>query len=365
MTQRFDSTMYATRLGRAAELGRERNLSGFIIGPGAELAYFLGSWASTHERFSALVIPAQGAPCLIAPKADLADFRPDLLAELGVTVRGWADGDDPHALVDLPTPGPIGLGASLTTAHVLALQVRYANRPMILATEALKELIMRKDQAELAQLRAAATAIDAVHARVPGLLRAGRTEADVAEDLRVLILREHHAVDFIIVGSGPHGANPHHCFSDRELHAGEMVVVDIGGTYGAGYHSDCTRTYLVGGSGEEPEMYRVLREAQEAACAAVRPGVTAAQIDDVARRIIAEAGYGKEFFHRTGHGIGLSTHEEPFLMAGNDLVLEEGMAFSIEPGIYLEGEYGARIEDIVVVTTEGCERLNTQPRHLR
>lgn len=364
-TTRFDPAVYATRLRRAAEICRERNLAGVIIGTGAEMAYFLGSWASTHERFSALVIPAQGAPALIAPKADIADFHPDLLAELGIAAHGWADGENPYALVDLPHPGALGLGESLTAAHVLALQERFPGAPMTLAATALRELVMSKSAAEVEQLRAAAQAIDAVHARVPGLLRPGRTEAEVAADLHELILREHTAVDFIIVGSGPHGANPHHSFSDRMLRAGEMVVVDIGGTYGVGYHSDCTRTYVVGGPGAEPEMYRVLREAQEAACRAVRPGITAAEIDAAAREIIAAAGYGEQFFHRTGHGIGLSTHEEPFIMAGNDLVLKEGMAFSVEPGIYLEGEYGARIEDIVVVTTEGCERLNTQPRHLR
>ncbi|WP_055122033.1 M24 family metallopeptidase [Corynebacterium oculi] len=363
--QRFDSSVYAARLRRAAEICREQNLAGAVIGTGAEMAYFVGAWASTHERFSALVIPAQGAPALIAPKADIADFHPEALTELGVTARGWADGEDPYALVSLPGGGTIGLGESLTSAHILALQARFPGSPMVLAATALRSLVMSKDAAEIAQLRDAAQAIDAVHARVPGLLRAGRTEAEVAADLRELILREHDSVDFIIVGSGPHGANPHHSFSDRVLRAGEMVVVDIGGTYGVGYHSDCTRTYIVDGPGEEPEMYRVLREAQEAACRAVRPGVTAAQVDEAARAIIEAAGYGAEFFHRTGHGIGLSTHEEPFIMAGNDLVIEEGMAFSVEPGIYLECDCGARIEDIVVVTAQGCERLNTQPRELR
>ncbi|WPF67183.1 MULTISPECIES: Xaa-Pro peptidase family protein [unclassified Corynebacterium] len=364
-TERFDSTVYAARLRRAAEICAQQDLAGVIIGTGAEMAYFLGSWASTHERFSALVIPAQGAPALIAPKADIADFHPDLLTELGITARGWADGENPYALVSLPQEGTIGLGESLTTAHILAVQERFPSSPMILAASALRGLVMSKDAAEVEQLRAAAQAIDAVHARVPDLLRPGRTEAEVAADLRELILREHTTVDFIIVGSGPHGANPHHSYSDRVLRAGEMVVIDIGGTYGVGYHSDCTRTYIVGGPGEEPEMYRVLRQAQEAACRAVRPGVTAAQIDAAAREVIEAAGYGEQFFHRTGHGIGLSIHEEPFIMAGNDLVIEEGMAFSVEPGIYLDGECGARIEDIVVVTSEGCERLNTQPRTLR
>ncbi|MDP9851040.1 M24 family metallopeptidase [Corynebacterium lowii] len=364
MSERFDSTVYAERLSRAAALCREQGLSGLVIGTGAEMAYLIGAGPSTHERFSALVVPASGTPHVIAPKSDVADFQPALLAELRVTVLPWSDGTDAHGLVELPSPGAIGLGDSLTSAHILALQERFDN-PMVLAATALKELFMRKDPAEITQLRAAAQAIDAVHARVPALLAPGRTEAEVAEDLRALILAEHEAVDFIIVGSGPHGANPHHSYSPRVLERGEMVVVDIGGTYGVGYHSDCTRTYIVGGPTEEPAMYEVLRRAQEAACAAVRPGVTAEQIDATARAIIEEAGYGEAFFHRTGHGIGLSTHEEPFIMAGNDLVLEEGMAFSVEPGIYLDGQCGARIEDIVVVTATGCERLNNQPRTLQ
>ena len=253
---------------------------------------------------------------------------------------------------------------------MLALQELFAPRETKVAALALAELFTRKDAAEIEQLRAAGRAIDAVHAKVPELLRAGRTEAEVAADIDKLILERHGVVDFVIVGSGPNGANPHHDFSDRVLEDGDMVVVDIGGTYGVGYHSDCTRTYVVGGDPatlpeEARSMYAVLAEAQEAAVAAVRPGVTAASIDDVARSRITEAGYGEAYFHRTGHGIGLSTHEEPFIMAGNDLVLEPGMAFSVEPGIYLRGRFGARIEDIVVVTEDGCERLNEGPRELR
>ncbi|MCH6196113.1 Xaa-Pro peptidase family protein [Corynebacterium mastitidis] len=362
---RFPASVYAARLSRAAALCQSKGLGGFVIGTGPEMAYLVDSWTETHERFTGLVVPAEGAPALVVPRSDVADFDPDFLGELGVEVRPWADGADPYLLAELPGEGPVGLGASLTTAHVLALQSRCAPRATTLATTRLRELFMLKDAHEVAQLRAAARAIDAVHEQVPGLLAEGRTEAEVAADLRALILREHREVDFIIVGSGPHGANPHHSFSERRLRAGEIVVVDIGGTYGVGYHSDCTRTYVVGGPAEEPEWYRALRLAQEAACAAVRPGTTAAQIDAAAREIVSEAGYGPEFFHRTGHGIGLSLHEEPFIMEGNDLVLEEGMAFSVEPGIYLEDRHGGRIEDIVVVTAEGCERLNNQPRQLR
>lgn len=378
MTELFASDVYARRLDTAAQLCQAKGLAGLIIGTGAELAYLTGSWLESHERLTALIVPAQGRALLIAPETDIADLSASAVPDLPIDVHGWADGDDAHqlAVAHLATggtvTGQVGLGESLTTNHVLRIQERLAqvgDPQTILAATALKELFMRKDADEVEQLRRAGAAIDAVHAQVPGLLRPGRTEAEVAADIEKLILADHDVVDFIIVGSGPNGANPHHSFSERTLNPGELVVVDIGGTYGVGYHSDCTRTYVVGGDADALDekaraMYDVLFSAQAAAVKAVRPGVTAQQIDAVARDAIAEAGFGDAFFHRTGHGIGLSTHEEPFIMAGNDLVLEEGMAFSIEPGIYLRGQYGARIEDIVVVTAQGCEQLNTNTREL-
>jgi Xaa-Pro aminopeptidase len=173
-------------------------------------------------------------------------------------------------------------------------------------------------------------------------------------------------VNFVIVGSGPNGASPHHDTSDRVIEPGDPVVVDIGGTMPDGYCSDCTRVYVAGGD-PDPDFakyYTVLLDAQRRACEAVRPGVTAQSVDAAARDVIAEAGYGELFIHRTGHGIGLEEHEDPYIVAGNDTVLEPGMCFSIEPGIYLPGRHGARIEDIVVVTEDGGERLDTIDRDL-
>jgi Xaa-Pro aminopeptidase len=168
----------------------------------------------------------------------------------------------------------------------------------------------------------------------------------------------------VIVGSGPNAASPHHEVSDRVLAAGDVVVVDIGGTMPSGYCSDSTRTYALGEPPAEfSAYYKVLYDAQEAACAAVRPGVTAETVDAAAREPITRAGYGAAFIHRTGHGIGLETHEDPYIVAGNSEPLEPGMAFSVEPGIY-PGPHGARIEDIVVCTADGAERLNHSPREL-
>ncbi|MCS4535073.1 Xaa-Pro peptidase family protein [Corynebacterium sp. HS2168-gen11] len=375
MSSIFSPDIYANRIASVQRLCAEQHLDGIIIPPGAQLAYLTGSWISTHERFSALVIPTHGTPSFFLPAVDRGDLAKSAIPALDITVRGWEDGDQPHALavaaLDATDTSVIGIGSDLTADHLLPIQqLLGAGTTTVLATSVLAELFIRKDEAEIEQLAQAGAAIDRVHAQVPALLRPGRTEAEVAADISELILTEHSAVDFVIVGSGPNGANPHHDFSNRVLATGDVVVVDIGGTYGVGYHSDCTRTYVVGGPSalEDPAVtafYDVLYQAQEQACQAVRPGMTASQIDSVARDIITAAGYGEYFIHRTGHGIGLSTHEEPFIMQGNDLVLEPGMAFSVEPGIYIPGASGARIEDIVVVTADGCRRLNQQPRVLQ
>ena len=236
---------------------------------------------------------------------------------------------------------------------------------LALASRALRPLRIRKTAAEVEALREAGAAIDRVHARVPGWLRAGRTEREVGADIAEAIRAAGHAtVDFVIVASGPNAASPHHEVSDRVLEPGDAVVVDIGGMMPSGYCSDSTRTYAIGEPRAEfAAYYKVLQDAQEAACTAVRAGVTAESVDAAAREPITAAGYGAAFFHRTGHGIGLEVHEDPYIVAGNGEVLEPGMAFSVEPGIY-PGPHGARIEDIVVCTADGYQRLNNTPRDL-
>jgi Xaa-Pro aminopeptidase len=230
----------------------------------------------------------------------------------------------------------------------------------------LRDLRVRKTAEEIDALREAGAAIDRVHDRIAEWLKPGRTEREIGRDIAEAIVAEGHVrADFVIVGSGPNGASPHHDVSDRVVQVGDPVVVDIGGTTEAGYCSDETRTYAVGEPDAEfRRYYEVLLAAQNAACDAVRPGIGCQDVDRVARRIIAEAGYGDYFIHRTGHGIGLEGHEDPYIVEGNDAALEPGMAFSVEPGIYLPGKRGARIEDIVVCTETGGERLNLTPREL-
>lgn len=372
-TQTFSADVYAQRLHAAQKAAADKGIDLLLIGTGPDFAYLTGSWVSSHERLTVLVVPQQGNAWIVAPNTDITDIKAAPVGELDVELRGWNDGENPYELALRGAGdglGKVALGQSLTADHVLRFQDLLPHASYELATYALAELFTRKDEAEIAELRKAGHAIDAVHAQVPQLLQAGRTEAEVAHELDKLILREHSVIDFVIVGSGPNGANPHHSFSDRELAEGEPVVVDIGGTLPSGYHSDCTRTYVVGGDiSKAPrdfqDAYAVLADAQAAARAAAHPGSTAADIDAITRQAISAAGWGDYFVHRTGHGIGLSTHEEPFIMEGNDLALEEGMAFSIEPGIYLEGKWGMRLEDIVVLTNDGYESLNQAPRDVR
>jgi Xaa-Pro aminopeptidase len=217
-----------------------------------------------------------------------------------------------------------------------------------------------KDDNELMRLEAAGAAADAAYDEIVQRRFEGRRETDVATDLAEL-LRDfgHEQVDFTIVGSGPNGANPHHQAGDRVIKKGDAVVLDFGGLR-FGYGSDTTRTVCVGEPAPEiREVHEVVRLAQQAGVDAVRPGVGCQDIDRAARRVIADAGYGEQFIHRTGHGIGVTTHEPPYLVEGEEQTLLPGMCFSVEPGIYLAGRFGIRIEDIVTVTSDGCRRLNS------
>jgi Xaa-Pro aminopeptidase len=373
---RFSTDVYAQRLRAAAAAAADAGLAGLVITPGYDLRYLVGSRAQTFERLTALVLPAAGEPTMVVPRLELASLKESAVTELGLAVRDWVDGDDPYGVVaDALGGAPAGPSGRLAVAtavtdsmpalHLLPL-VDVLGVVPVLATDVLRRLRMIKDPAEIDALCKAGAAIDRVHARVPEFLVPGRTEADVAADIAEAIVAEGHSeVAFIIVGSGPHGADPHHECSDRELRAGDIVVVDIGGPYEPGYNSDSTRTYSIGEP--DPEVarrYAVLQRAQQAAVEAVRPGVTAEQIDAVAREVLAAEGLADAFVHRTGHGIGLSVHEEPYIVAGNGLPLEAGMAFSVEPGIYFPGQWGARIEDIVVVTADGALSVNNRPHEL-
>ena len=363
----FPASVYAARLSRAAFLAAEAGLDAIIVGPGPDLQYLVGVEGDTIERLTALVMGPDVAPTIVVPRMELAKVRTTAVGELALAVADWVDGEDPYALVtaSVGTVSRVGVSDALPALHVIPIGERLGVR-LELATPVLREGRMVKDAEEITELRRAGEAIDAVHRRVHEWLRAGRTERAVAADIADAIVAEgHRTVEFVIVGSGPNGADPHHEVSDRVIEDGDIVVVDIGGAVPSGYNSDSTRTYVVGTPDPvAAERIAVLVRAQQAAVDAVRPGATAAEVDAAARNVLADAGLGEAFLHRTGHGIGVSVHEEPYIAPGNDLVLREGMAFSIEPGIYFAGSWGARIEDIVVVTAVGGERLNLAPHEL-
>lgn len=369
-----DPAVLAARLDRAAATAADANLDALLITPGSDLQYLLGVRGESFERLSTLVLPAAGseaAPVLVLPKLEAPGYHDVPADDLGVEVVTWVDGEDPHALVaDLlrreRKPSRVAVADVMPALHSLPLQAAVGGE-QTLAGPVLHELRMRKDASEVQALRTAGAAIDRVHARMAEFLTAGRTEAQVGADIAAAIVEEGHTeADFVIVGSAANGASPHHALSDRVIERGDVVVVDIGGPIPSGYNSDCTRTYAVGEPSQPDvrETYAVLQAAQRAAVQAVRPGATAESIDAAAREPIAAAGFGREFIHRTGHGIGLDVHEEPYVVAGNRLELQPGMAFSIEPGIYQEGRWGARIEDIVIVTEDGALSVNEQPHEL-
>jgi Xaa-Pro aminopeptidase len=362
------------RVLAARELAAEAGIDLLVLTPGSDLRYLSGYHAHAMERLTALAVPARGEPFLVVPRleAPMVDASP--AGGLGLELLAWDETDDPFALLARTatarlgtSPSRIAVGARSWAEHALGVQRALPGSALEIASPVVDRLRMVKSAAEIEELALAGAAIDRVHARMADWLRVGRTEAEVGADIAAAIVEEGHTgVDFTIVGSGPNGASPHHELSGRIVQAGDLVVVDIGGETVTGYRSDCTRTYVVGGSApaDVAEWYAVLQAAQEASTAAVRPGVTAEDVDAAARRVIDDAGWGEHFIHRTGHGIGLDTHEAPYIVAGNDLPLEPGMAFSVEPGIYLAGRCGARIEDIVVCTDDGVRNLNGGPREL-
>jgi Xaa-Pro aminopeptidase len=363
-----DPALYPSeRLAQVAEAVLAKGLDVLLLTPGPDLRYVTGYDAKQLERLTCLAVPAQGDPFLLVPRLELKAAQASPAGALSVEILTWGETEDPFGMISsaIGEPRSVGLSDRMWALHVLQFKDIFPGAEQRLASTVLSPLRMRKSAAEVQALREAGEAIDRVHANVPGWLRPGVTERQVGAKITEAILAEGNVqVDFVIVGSGPNAASPHHEVSDRVIEDGDVVVVDIGGTMPSGYCSDCTRTYVVGHAPDDfMKYYEVLYDAQEAATTSVRPGVTAESVDRAARAIIADAGYGEWFIHRTGHGIGLESHEDPYIVEGNTIPLEPGMAFSIEPGIY-PGPHGARIEDIVVCTEDGYQRMNNVPRDL-
>jgi len=356
---------FRDRRDRATAKLAARGCAALLLSPGPDLFYLTGYQVFPSERLTCLVLRADGRAMVVCPELEaprLAESAPDLERV------SWSETDDPFALAARlagDRPGDIAIADQMWAAFVLPLEAALSGRRLRVASEITRELRARKDGYERAALRAASEAADRAYVRVLSEPFAGWTEREIGDCLAGLLRAEgHDEVNFTIVGSGPNGASPHHDTGQRRISPGDTVVLDFGGGR-KGYRSDITRTVHVGASidREQQRVHDVVRRSQEAGYAAAREGATAESVDAASRAVIDEAGYGRFFIHRTGHGIGLEGHEHPYLVRGNRELLEPGMAFSIEPGIYLEGRFGVRIEDIAIIDDDGSVTPLNQADH--
>lgn len=359
--------MHKNRIANVAARLTESESDVIFITPGADLRYLTGYDALPLERLTCLAIRRNGDAWMIVPALEKPSALAHGVPEMGIELLDWQETENPYSLL-LSNVGSVErpvVNNLMWVEKAFGIQVA-AGVNVELAGKLLSDIREVKTSEEIGFLHEAGNAIDAVHSNMHKWLRPGRTEREVGKDIAEAILAAGHVtVDFVIVASGPNGASPHHEVSDRVIQAGEPVVVDIGGTMPSGYCSDCTRMYVCGQAPSEYlERYEVLLAAQEAARLQARPGVTCESVDKAARDVLEAAGLGAQFIHRTGHGIGMETHEEPYIVSGNTTLLVPGHAFSIEPGFYFAGKYGARIEDIVTCTQDGIESANNTTREL-
>jgi Xaa-Pro aminopeptidase len=353
---------FASRIRSAQALMVEQHAEVMLLSIGADLPYLTGYQAMPLERLTMLVVGVDSEPVLVVPQLEAPRVEPGPFA-----LRPWGETEDPLAMVAemCRGAGDVAIGDQTWSVFLLGLQAQLPTAAFRSATPITRTLRAKKDSREIEFLHRAATGADRVSAHLAGLKFSGHTEQEISRLVTRMTLEEDHdQALFWIVASGPNSASPHHEPTDRVIEPGDLVVVDFGGKH-RGYCSDTTRTFSVGEpDAQQVEVHAAVRAAQEAATAAVAPGVRAEEIDQIARRTITDAGYGEYFIHRTGHGIGLEGHEHPYLVEGNSEKLEPGMCFSIEPGIYLPDRFGVRIEDIVTVTDVGVESLNQADRAL-
>ncbi len=355
--------MTRARLEAARARMTAEGIDVLLLSVGADLPYLTGYTAMPLERVTMLVLPAVGDATLVVPALEAPRVEPGQFV-----IEAWSETDRPLDLIASLAGGSrvAAIGSPTWTSVLLGLQERLVETRFVVADRVMTELRICKDAGEIEALREAAAAADRVTGRLPEIGWAGRREREVARDIVDMMVEEGHQVaQFWIVASGPNGASPHHEPGERVIGRGDAVVVDFGGQMD-GYCSDTTRTFVVGDAAAEVgEVHAVVAEAQRVGRETARAGVTAEAVDRAAREVIERAGYGDFFIHRLGHGIGVETHEHPYLVEGNRRELEPGMAFSIEPGIYLPDRFGVRIEDICVIDDDGsCLALNDAPREL-
>lgn len=357
---------FMARTARAQEALKEQGMDWLIVPPSADLAYLTGIHAEPGDRLTALLIPAEGEPVLLMPLLEAGTVDEKVLS---ASLVRWSDGTDPRTLMAERLEGArtVGVGASFWARDLLPLLAHLSSARVVEATPVLAPLRLTKDAAELDALRRAAHGADRVAARIAAEGLGGRTEEAVTARIEEMLIEEgHDKVSFCIVASGPHGAKPHHDGGTRVIQQGDLVVLDFGGSMD-GYHSDITRTFAVGDPGPDARaVYEAVRQAQEMGVReAGQPHATTGGIDRAVRAVLENAGFGQYVIHRTGHGLGQEIHEPPYIVDGDETVLTEGMVFSVEPGLYLPGRFGVRIEDIVARTADGVERLNQADRSLQ
>jgi Xaa-Pro dipeptidase len=358
--------MVQSRLEALRDLQKAHGMACVALVPGANLYYFTGLVMHLSERPTVAFVPAEGPLVILLPVLEAPAAQSRLPQDARLFTYSDEEGHEHifhRVAAELELDGkPIGV----EYLAMRLLEMRRIEQAMpdsaLLATEPwLPHLRMAKDTAEIAAMRCAIEIAERAmqHLIDDGAIRPGRTELQVAADLQIAMLREGGQGEAFspIVVAGPNSASPHAGPSDRQMREGDLVIVDWGAVYG-GYRSDITRTFVLGTpTPEQARIYDAVLAANQAGRLAARPKMPAQEVDRAARRAIILAGYGEYFIHRTGHGLGLEVHEAPYIMAGNGQPLERGMAFSVEPGVYFPGQFGIRIEDIVVVTEEGVRTL--------
>ena len=373
----MDTEVYAQRLARARSLLHVHGLDYLLVGPSADMVYLVGARQRPTPRMSVLLVPQEGPIHMVLPAFE-APSLPTLPE--GLLITTWGESDNPARLVagliataNGTHPGgaqcTIGVSDRLWSVFLLNIQAQLPRAAFTHGSQVLTALRIVKTPEELALLRHSGAMADEVFGEIVTRRLAGRTEKNVAQEIASLL--EARGLDVEghpIVASGPNSASPHHHSGDRTIQDGDVVILDWGGTV-QGYYSDITRTVFAGSGprpgSEEERVYGLVAQAQEAGVRAARPGMACETLDAVARDLLTDAGYGQYFIHRLGHGVGLDGHEPPYLVKGNATILQPGMVFTVEPGLYLPGKFGVRVEDTVALGETGAERLNNVPREIR
>jgi Xaa-Pro aminopeptidase len=361
-----DSSIFTNRISRAQDVLKETGVHALLLGPSADLRWLTGVDAHLSERLNLLVLPREGEPAMVVPGLEAPLVKK---AASNVRLHAWADHDDPARIaaeaINAPSGATLAVGNQLWSTFLLRLQKAIPGATWVEGTPVLRDLRMIKDQYEIDALAQAARLTDqAWEAFIASGSITGMTELQALQKLLDISSDQGLDSPYGIIGSGPNSASPHHSGDDRVIRDGDAMVFDWGGKVD-GYLSDVTRSAHVGEPGDEyRRVYDIVKRANQVMFEAVKPGVELQELDRAARQLITDEGYGPYFLHRVGHGLGLEVHEEPYLVEGNTMPLQPGMTFSDEPGIYLEGRFGVRIEDTVLCTEEGGKRLNNATREL-